>query len=100
MVANIKGIDSRVFWVASFLIAGLITITLFIPQLSNLFYAVSKPVYYLALFIAFVGLSLSWLTALRGKSLRLYVLAVIQLICFSAYFSIVFTLYIGANSGV
>jgi hypothetical protein len=100
MIASIKGIDGRVFWVASFLIAGLVTTSLFIPQLSDIFYAVSKPLYYLVLFSAFVGLSLSWLTAFRGKNLKLYVLAAMQLVCFGAYFSIIFSFYAGAYSGV
>lgn len=100
MIASIKGIDSRVCWVMSVLIAGLVTTSLFIPQLSDIFYAASKPAYYLALFVAFVGISLSWLTAFKGKNLKLYVLAVMQLLCFSAYFLIIFTFYAGAHAGV
>ena len=100
MIVKIKGIDSRVCWVASVLIASLVTATLFIPQLSEVFYAASKPAYYLALFVAFVGMSFSWLTAFKGKNLKLYVLAAIQLLCFVVYFSVIFTFYAGAHGGV
>ena len=91
---------TRNMWLTSYILSGFLIISFFVKETTHIYYLTAKPVFYLALGIAFIAALIEWYKSYKIKSTRQLGLSLFLSVVLIIYWSLVATFYIGTHSGV